>query len=119
MIEKALEEEKVTASSETATKTAAVSAQTATKAVKSQGERIFAKISEMESGFVILKNELQNLSPQELAKFQSLKKESTGKNDNLSATQKRLIKIVKEGDEKFIRALANVVNSLMIINEAK
>jgi len=65
-----------------------------------------------------LKNELQNLSPQELAKFQALKKESAGKNDNLSAQQKRLIKIVKEGDEKFIRALANVVNSLMIINEA-
>jgi hypothetical protein len=87
------------------------------KPVKSCGERIFAKILEMEAAISILKGELYSLSPQELAKFQSLKEDNTNKKENLSTLQKRLIKIVKDGDEKFIRALFSVANSLKLVNE--
>lgn len=89
------------------------------KPVKSSGERVFAKITEMESAITILKGELLSLSPAELAKFQSFKEDASGKKENLSVLQKRLIKIVKDGDEKFIRAMSNVVNSLLAIQEKK
>jgi len=112
MNEKTLEEE-VTATLES---TAKITPQTKEKTVKTCGEKIFAKIFEMESNFVILRNELQNLSPEELAKFQSLKKANAAGKDNLSAQQKRLIKIVKEGDEKFVRAVGNVVNSMIAMS---
>jgi len=90
------------------------------KPVKSSGSRIFAKISEMESAITILKSELFLLSPEDLAKIQSFKEDTSGKKEeNLSVLQKRLIKIVKDGDETFIRAISSVVNSLLAIQEKK
>jgi len=90
----------------------------AVKPVKSSGSRIFAKISEMESAITIVKSELLSLSPEDLAKFQSFKEDTSGKKEeNLSVLQKRLIKIVKDGDETFIRAMNGVVNSLLVVQE--
>jgi hypothetical protein len=91
----------------------------AVKPVKSSGgSRIFAKISEMESAITIVKSELLSLSPEDLLKLQSFKEDTSGKKeDNLSALQKRLIKIVKDGDETFIRAMNGVVNSLLVVQE--
>lgn len=86
---------------------------TAGKTAKSPGERVFNKLSEGEAFFANLRNDLFLLSPEELKIFQQMKEESKSKKDNLSAAQKRLIKIIKEKDENFIRALSNVVNSLL------
>ena len=86
------------------------------KKVKSPGEKVFSKFSEIESSIATLKNELFSLSPEELAKFQSFKAIKAKNGENLSATQTKLIKIIKEADnEDFIRALSNAINSLVLV----
>jgi hypothetical protein len=96
-----------------------IPAVSATGSKKSPGEKVYAKFTETESALAILKSELFSLSPEELKKFQLMKQANVGNKENLSALQIRLIKIVKESDETFIRALLNVVNSLKSVHEKK
>ena len=88
------------------------------KTLKSSGEKVFSKFSEMESSFAILKNEMFALSPEELAKFQALKKVKSANNENLSPLQMRLIRIIKSGDEEFVKALSNAVNGFVSLRKA-
>jgi hypothetical protein len=87
------------------------------KTLKSAGEKVFSKLSDIESNLAILKSELFSLSPEELIKFQALKKAKSADKENLSILQTRLIKTIKDGDEEFIRALANVVNGFVLLRK--
>lgn len=88
------------------------------KTLKSSGEKVFSKFSEMESSFAILKNEMFALSPEELAKFQALKNAKPANSENLSPTQIKLIKIIKEAKDKdFIQALSNTINGFVLVRK--
>jgi hypothetical protein len=87
------------------------------KVLKSPGERVLSKLSDIVSSLSILENELLTLKPEEFVKFQALKKAKTNNGEILSPLQLRLIKIIKEGDDEFVKAVFNVASSFLLLKK--